>query len=253
MARSARKQAESNIYHIFIRGVGRQLIFEDNQDREMFLELIERFASADDKLYAWALMDNHVHMVIRNDIRGISSFMRKVETSYSGYFNRRHGRAGHLFQGRFGSEGIESDRQLLAAIRYVHQNPLKAGLSDSCDYEWSSYREYVGTPVHAPTLCDVSLALDMLGGVSQFEHFHSEEEAQPLMDVREPCRRYERISDAQALRISTQVLGEGWKNSLSSDGKASRDEKLRALKKAGLSIRQIERLTGIGRGIIQRS
>lgn len=253
MPRSARKQTESNTYHIFIRGVGRQLIFEDDQDREMFLELIDRFMGRDVNLLAWVLMGNHVHLIVQGEMKCISSFMRKLETSYSGYFNRRHDRAGHLFQGRFGSEAIEDDQQLLVAIRYVHQNPAKAGLSDSCKYEWSSYDEYVGEPRNDPILRDTASVLDLFGGITQFEQFHAEKGKECLLDIEGSPRRYERMSDAQALRISTQILGEGWVHSLANYNKADRDEKLRMLKGSGLSIRQIERLTGIGRGIIQRS
>lgn len=253
MPRCARKQVETNTYHIFIRGVGRQLIFEDDQDREMFLELIERFMGDDGKLYAWVLMDNHVHMIIGDDMKDLSSFMRRLETSYSGYFNKRYDRVGHLFQGRFGSEGIEDDRQLLAAIRYVHQNPVKAGISDSCDYKWSSYREYIDSSENMPTLCDTAFILAIFDEPSQFKKFHSEEETKSLMDLGGTDRRYERISDSQALRILTQTLGDEWVNLLKDCSKEERNESLRALKEAGLSIRQIERLTGIGRGIIQRS
>lgn len=253
MPRSARKHCESNIYHIFIRGVGRQLVFEDDQDREMFLEQMSRFLRGECRLLAWVLMDNHVHLLIRGSMEAISLFMQKVESSYSGYFNKRHDRVGYLFQGRFGSEGIADDRQLLAALRYIHQNPVKGGLSRSCDYRWSSYGEYLRRRGRTSGLCDVSFANGAFDDVTQFERFHTEEEHAPLLDVESCHHRYERMSDAQATRIASQALGEGWKAALANCVKAERDERIRSLKSVGLSIRQIERLTGIGRGIIQRS
>lgn len=254
MPRGARKQCESDIYHVFIRGVGKQLVFEDDQDRETFLELIVRFVGEDVSLLAWVLMGNHIHLVLRGPLGSISSFMQRIETVYSGYFNGRHGRTGHLFQGRFGSEGIKDDQQLLAALRYVHQNPARAGMSDGCDYEWSSYREYIGEPTCVPALCNTAFVLALFdGSIAQFKRFHEVEETMSLQDVEGSHRRYERISDAQALRIADQMLGEGWKEALSDCAKAERDKRLRMLKRAGLSVRQIERITGIGRGIIQRS
>lgn len=253
MPRNAREQCESKIYHIFIRGVGRQLIFEDDQDRNMFLELIARFRPEACRLFAWALMGNHAHMIIQGDMECVSPFMQKLETTYSGYFNRRHDRAGHLFQGRFGSEGIKDEQQLLTALRYVHQNPLRAGMSDSCDYMWSSYREYISGSGRSPAICDVSFVLGLLGNRGLFEQFHREGETASLMDIDDSQYRYERMSDAQALRIAQHALGEDRIDSLAGCLRADRDAKLRLLKEVGLSIRQIARLTGIGRGIIQRS
>ena len=100
--RTARKECESNIYHVIVRGVGRQLPFEDDSDRRFFVEaLSDSRASHGVEPFAWCLMANHVHLALRAPIESISTMMRSLETRYAGHFNFRHERMGTLFQGRF--------------------------------------------------------------------------------------------------------------------------------------------------------
>ena len=117
MSRTPRKQSESNVYHIFARGVGRVQLFEDDTDNSYFLDLLERMASHEScAIFAYCLMGNHFHLVVRMPMDDLSEAMRRLEVSYAQYFNEKHGRTGTLFQGRFGSEPIDSDEQLLAAM-----------------------------------------------------------------------------------------------------------------------------------------
>ena len=141
MARMARAIGESGFYHVVMRGVGKQVLFEDGQDRDGFLRrLRETCGELGVKIVAWCLMSNHVHLLLRGDMDAISRAMRRVESAYASRFNARHGRTGTLFQGRFTSVPVESDEQLCAAVRYIHLNPVKAG--EPIDGPWSSYAEY---------------------------------------------------------------------------------------------------------------
>ncbi len=116
------------------------IIFEDDADREMPLHLPRKNAKdASVQIFVWCLMDNHHHVLAHGDMKDISSMMLKCNSRYARYFNARHGRVGHLFQERFGSEPVETEEYLLTVMRYIHQNPVKARLSTSCDYPWSSY------------------------------------------------------------------------------------------------------------------
>ncbi|MCC5468750.1 transposase, partial [Pelosinus sp. Bkl1] len=89
-------------------------------------------------------MDNHIHLIIKEGKDPIASIVKRIATSYSYYFNKKYKRIGHVFQERFKSENIEDESYLLAAIRYVHQNPVKPGIGAVDGYKWSSYRDYIG-------------------------------------------------------------------------------------------------------------
>lgn len=247
--RVARRACETDVYHVFARGVGRQLIFEDDEDRFLFLDLMSRFSALDGVSFiAWALMDNHFHLLLRAPLPAISKFMARLESAYATAFNGRHDRVGHLFQGRFGSQGIDSDKRLLAAVRYIHQNPLKVGMSSGCLCRWSSYGEYVG----APYLCDTDMVWGFFSDLEDFEAFHAIAETDRFADVDDEVARATRLSDRRAEERAEELFGVEWRLDLSHMGKEDRDARLRELKKLGLSVRQLERLTGIGRGVIQR-
>lgn len=254
MARKPRKQSESNIYHVFSRGAGHQLIFEDDRDRIFFLNTLGNLL-IDSKcsLLAWALMGNHFHLLLHMQLDALSDCMRRLQSIYAQYYNRRYDHVGHLFQGRFGSQPIDGDEQLIECVRYIHKNPVKAGISNSCDYKWSSYRGYI----QGATVTDTNLVLEMIGGTEPFIELHqSEDDARfSFIDVDNPTAtsRTKRLSDDKAKELAEAILGAGWEHELPNCQKAARDARLSQLKEAGLSVLQIERLTGIGRNIINRA
>lgn len=127
-----RLTAEPGFYHVTLRGNGKQIIFEDDADRQRFLMLMsERFADAGLGVLAWCLMDNHIHLLLRDDRGALSSAMRGVASMYARYFNTKTGHRGHVFQGRFQSRAVEDESYLLEAIRYVLNNPAAAGIISS--------------------------------------------------------------------------------------------------------------------------
>ena len=242
--RAKRNASATGYYHVTARGNGRQLLFESDRDRRKFLELLERAGNDYSvALIAWCLMDNHVHLLVRAEVDDLSRAMLRVCGSYASYFNGRTGHVGHVFQGRFHSEPIEKDSHLLEAVRYIHANPedMQKGLSQS--YKWSSYHEYLE---EGGGLVDTSLILDMLGGVERFEAFH----ASKLTTV--PAYMRKRLTSEDARVIADETLGAGVAATLKSHPKPQRDKALHELRAAGLSIRQIERITGIGRGVIAK-
>ena len=145
MPRRAREKTETKTYHIMVRGVNKQLIFLDSDDRYRFIDILKRYKKACNfELYAYCLMGNHVHIVLKENDIPLETIFKKINTSYVVYFNKKHQRSGHLFQDRFKSEPINSDAQLLQTVRYVHRNPVKAGLCAApSDYFFSSYMDYV--------------------------------------------------------------------------------------------------------------
>ena len=131
MPRLARLDAPGVLHHIIIRGIERRKIFKDNQDKDQFVDrLAVLLPETQTACYAWALMDNHAHFLIRSGSSGISALMRRLLTGHAVYFNRRHRRHGHLFQNRYKSIVCQEDVYLKELVRYIHLNPLRAKLVD---------------------------------------------------------------------------------------------------------------------------
>lgn len=245
MPRCARVKSESGFYHVIAKGSGGQNLFEGAYDYRAFLELL---AKACEKggvhVIAYCLMSNHVHLLLEDAEGRLGEVMKSVLTGYAQRFNKLGDRVGHVFQQRFKSQPIEDEGYLLRAIRYIHNNPAKAGICAARDYPWSSYHEYVGVPV----LVDATLALELCGGVEGFVAFSASEDE-------EGYRFYERtrLSDAEARQLASGILGEIALTDLKALERGRRNALLFELKDAGLSISQIQRLTGIGRGVIARA
>jgi len=120
------------MHHIIARGIERGNIFEDDSDRNNFLERLGAIAlETDTRCYAWALIPNHFHLVLKTGRKPIATVMRRLLTGYAGSYNRRHRRCGHLFQNRYKSILCQEDAYLKELVRYIHLNPLRAGLVDS--------------------------------------------------------------------------------------------------------------------------
>ena len=154
------------MYHITSRGNNRQSIFADDADRQEFLMFLRRYKDRFRfKLFAYVLMPNHTHLVLApSSGTTVSQIMQCHFIAYAKYFNRRHGRVGHVFQGRFHSRLIETDTHLLVVTRYVHLNPVQATLvPHPATFVWSSYRAYQVPQFDPLRLIDVE---DVVGGVS---------------------------------------------------------------------------------------
>lgn len=146
MPRAPRVLVEGGIYHVIARGNRRQEIFTDDRDRIRFLALLDDVAHRLDWLgHAYCLMPNHFHLVIETPGRTLSTGLQRLNGSYAQWFNWRHHKDGHLFQGRFHSVLIETDAHLLELSRYTVQNPVRARLCASpSDWPWSSCRAMLG-------------------------------------------------------------------------------------------------------------
>jgi putative transposase len=149
LPRKARLDAEGAIHHVIIRGIEQRRIFDDDGDRKNFVSRLAKVAlESETTIYAWALLPNHAHALIRSGPLGISKFMRRLLTGYAVYYNRRHDRQGYLFQNRYKSILCEEDAYFKELIRYIHLNPLRAGLVDSLDaldtYPWCGHAFTIG-------------------------------------------------------------------------------------------------------------
>ena len=169
MPRKARKTSQSGIYHVMLRGVNRQRIFETESDYLQMQEILAGLhVKCDDtghvitdkccKIFAYCLMGNHLHLLIKEVDITIGDIIKSLASRYVFYFNRCHCRVGHLFQERFKSEPVESPEYFIALLRYIHLNPVKAGIVRKADdYRWSSWHEFLNPT--ANNICDVGFAL----------------------------------------------------------------------------------------------
>ncbi len=145
MPRAARKRSESGIYHIVMRGINRQVIFIEREDFLRFIETIQKYKNiCEYQLFSYCLMDNHVHLLIKEGKEPLETVMRRLCGSFVFWYNRKYDRIGYLFQDRFKSEPIEDDAYFLTALRYVFQNPVKAQIvKNVIDYSWTNYYDYI--------------------------------------------------------------------------------------------------------------
>ena len=169
MPRQSRIDAPGALHHIIVRGIERRKIFRDNADRCDFINrlgsLLEETATA---CYAWALMPNHFHLLLRTGNVKIAAVMRRLLTGHATRFNRRHRRSGHLFQNRYKSILCQEDAYLLELVRYIHLNPLRAKLAENMDalakYPFSGHGVIMGK--HKQPWQDIDMVSSCFGKLS---------------------------------------------------------------------------------------
>lgn len=149
MPRLARLDIAGLLQHVIVRGIERRDIFNDDHDRQLFIDrLITLLSETGVRCYAWALLSNHFHLLLMPTAAPLSHFMRRLLTGYAVSFNRRNKRAGHLFQNRYKSIVCEEEPYLLELVRYIHLNPLRAGMVASLAeldlYPWSGHAVLLG-------------------------------------------------------------------------------------------------------------
>jgi len=167
MPRKARIDAIGALHHIIVRGIDRRKIFFDDPDRDDFLERLSLILSeSKTPCFAWALMPNHAHLLLRTGTVPIATVMRRLLTGYAVSFNRRHRRHGHLFQNRYKSVLCEEDPYLLELVRYIHLNPMRAGIVEGLKaldtYPYCGHSALMGKGARG--FQDVDYVLNLFGG-----------------------------------------------------------------------------------------
>ncbi|MBI3354830.1 MAG: transposase [Nitrospirae bacterium] len=174
MARPLRIQYPGAIYHVTCRGNERKKIFHDDQDRKKFLKILAQSSKIYNILiYSYVLMDNHFHLLLETPLANLGEFMRQFNITYTGNYNRRHDRTGHLYQGRYKSILVDKASYLSMVSRYIHLNPIRAKVGDKrpskgrlqylLEYTWSSLRGYINKR-HKETIIAYGIVLEEYGG-----------------------------------------------------------------------------------------
>ena len=252
MPRVARIKSKSGIYHIIMRGINRQTLFEDEEDYGKFILTLQRYREVCEyRLYAYCLMDNHLHLLLEEGKEPLETVMRRICGSYVLWYNKKYDRVGYLFQGRFKSEPIEDDVYFLTVLRYIFQNPCRASIvTEIKDYIWTNYNDYI----EGRNKTDIQFALDIFNtdrekAVRSFIGYINKENDNECLDM--PEKR--RLTDADARKTIKDHCKIDHAIDIQKFDVHRRNLYIKELReKYGLSIRQIERLTGINRGIIQR-
>lgn len=254
MPRAAREKSKSGVYHIIIRGTNRQEIFHSEQDCIKFLETLERYKRKTKiKVHGWCLMNNYIHLLIEEGKEDLSITMKRIGVSFVWYYNWKYSTTGHLFQDRYRSEKVESDEYLMTVIRYIHQNPVKAGLVKmSSDWKWSSCQGYYGKKSYPQGLLDNEPILGLLSedeetAIKRFREFNEAENEDKCLDDIIATR----LRDEEA-RLEIEKIVSGFNIAqIKSLPKNERDEIIKKLKCIeGVTQRQLARILGVSQTLI---
>lgn len=242
----------TGFYRVSARGIGKQLIFETDDDRWEFLELMRDCCrDAGVTVVAWCLMGDHVDLVLLDYEDEMSAAMQRLLLTYARRFNKRIGRVGCLFQDRFERRSLDTDWQVMEAVRSVHADPQEAGVALIERYPWSSFAEYLRAYDNDMTrgFSDPSCVLELFGSAKAFIAYSlsTPDSGEPaLCDMKET--EWERHAFAEKLAKGLGVPLHVVKAAPS----AQRNVVILGLHDAGFTVRQIERYTGIGKSTVSR-
>ena len=260
MARRAREKSATGIYHVMLRGINRQNIFEEEADYARFRDLLFQMVwPVDDQrkslpsrctFYAYCLMSNHVHLLVRETSEDLASVIKRIGTAYAQYYNKKYQHFGHLFQDRFKSEPVNDNAYFFTLLRYIHQNPVSAGITKTVsDYPWSSWTEYEQAAVGIQMVCNTkpvlarmpidelrALVNELLPKTVMVLDYDSGSTVKSDDELRTFLRDVHGILRPLDVQLMERERQEGV---------------LHQLKLYGASIRQIVRLTGISYSIVR--
>ncbi len=238
MPRHSRTKSESGIYHIMLRGINRQNIFEEDEDYVKFIDTLKRYQKISNyRIYAYCLMTNHIHFLMKVEEEEPDLIIKRIAGSYVYWYNWKYYRVGHLFQDRFKSEPVEDNEYLLTVLRYIHQNPVKANMvKNISDYKYSSYNDYIAED---NSLTSIEYALTIMNK-EQFIDFNAKENDDECLEYKVESKP----NDTDARVIIRKVSGCETIAEFQSLLEGDRNKYICILRENGLSMRQICRLTG---------
>ena len=258
MPRKSRESSGTGIYHVMLRGINRQNIFYDVNDYETFLMSLRKLTHPEDEkhlpkpplcdVYAYCLMPNHVHLLLREKSEGLAVVMKSLGVAYAWHYNKKYQHLGPVFQDRFRSEPVNNDAYFFTLLRYIHQNPQKAGLSESvASYQWSSWHEFEGINLICATKPITNrMPLEELRALV----FEPLPNTASILDI--DCKR-RRMTDEEVCQLLVTEFGLRQVQDVLLLSREKQKDVIRFARESGASIRQIERLTGISFSFISRA
>jgi len=238
MPRTARKISALGVYHIVLRGNNQQEIFHDQADYNRYISLLKQNTDKNShKLYAWCLMPNHIHLLIREGSVPFSNAVQSISSSFVFWYNRKYSRTGHLFEGRYRSEPVEDENYFFRVLRYIHMNPVKANICGSPeDYPYSSYQDYFNNEKYKTG----KLIFNRISR-DEFIQFHNEK----IVDEDLGLNNLDGLTDNEVRQIAKILVKNGDLSALRFLSGPEMEKKVRYLLQKGASIRQICMLTGL--------
>ena len=262
MPRQPRKRSHSSVYHCMLRGINKQDIFFDKKDYLEFQNIIKKTKNIFFyQLYSYVLMPNHIHLEVKDENQKLSQIIHSMATSYANYFNKKYKRVGHLFENRFQSKNVENSFYMLNLVRYIHQNPAKAGISKMDRYEWSSYSDYF----EKENLKDESKIVDTEEVLLMFSQEKDKAKREFLEFNRKILKfhdsiellEYEmrnKLTDEEVIYFIKEELGIYNIQEVQKYNISNRDKIIQEIRKIqGVTQQQIARILGINIRIVQRA
>lgn len=251
MPRKPRSISSTGIYHITLRSINQHIIFEEDSDYQKFLFILSDCkAIFDIDIYAYCLMDNHVHLLLHASPKNMSSFFQSLGSRFVRWYNCKYSRSGHLFQDRYFSVPVEDDNQYLSTLIYIHNNPVKALVCRfPSEYPWSSYNVFYGRQNH---LVNVTYSYNIVGSKELLQKYFSNHEDSDACypDIHVQSRHF--IPDDKALRIFKSVTALSSTSEAVKLSKPARNSYTRTLRQKGLTVKQISRLMGISVSTVKK-
>lgn len=254
MPRNSRKNQKSytQVYHVILRSINQQEIFYDNTDRSKFLKCLKETKERYNyDVYAYVLMNNHIHLLIKEREDNLSKIIQSLAISYALYFNKKYNRIGHVFYNRFKSKYVENLPYLLNIIRYIHFNPEKAGICEYSKFYWSSYNDYF----KSNSIVDSTAIFKMTEmNIKSFQSFH--EEYRKIKGFEEDDFEMENIKldDETAIQRIKEMLNIDNLVYIQNLKPQKRDEIIMQISKIdGIERKQLARLLGLNERTVYRA
>jgi len=240
--------SQTGIYHVLFTGINRQTIFKDEADHEKFLLTLNALKDKGGfQLYAYCLMGNHLHLLLKTEKETLGQIFKRFGARYVYWYNLKYDRTGSLFLGRYKSETVESDDALKRTLRFIHQNPLKAGIVSRLeDYVWSSYCEYIG--LHNTDYVDKKSILALFNedhdqAIADLKAFNEKENDDDFLELSEKRR----MNDERALQLIKKQCSVRSPKDMADFDMEKGTQCVNKLLEQGISARQLSKLTGISR------
>lgn len=253
MPRKPRSLSSTGIYHTILRSVNQHLIFEEDSDYQKFLFILkdckEKYSI---DIYAYCLMDNHIHLLIKSAPETLSSFFQSLGTRFVQWYNNKYSRYGHLFQDRFYSQAVENESHFLSALVYIHNNPVKSNMCrHPSEYRFSSFNAYYGAK---NPLVNVAAACDIIGSRDLLLRYFANNCDQNFGNLFADDYRVKKhfTTDDEALILFRKITHLNTLSEASALPRVQRNEFVRKLKDEGLTMKQIARLLDISTKTVSR-